>query len=112
MKFDKSKRIAKSNERKLFGVCGGIAEYFDIDPSIIRLLTLVVILVTGFFPGFVIYVVAAIILPNNTNVASNDDINNMKSANVDSEKSYSGSSSTGKAPHSDDEFNSYFDEKK
>lgn len=32
------KRLTKSNNRMLLGVCAGIAEYFDIDPNVVRLL--------------------------------------------------------------------------
>lgn len=113
MKFDKSKTIKKSNNKKISGVCGGIAEYFEIDPSIVRLIYLVLTLATSFFPGVIIYIIAAFILPNETDApVSNDDINNMKSANVNSSENTSGSTASGNAPHTDDEFNSYFDEKK
>jgi len=47
------------------GVCGGIAEYFDVDPSLIRIAWVVV----GFMgAGILAYIVAAIILPYKSNV--------------------------------------------
>ena len=55
-------RIEKG--RKLLGVCGGIAEYFGIDPSLIRLIWVVVTLVTAFWIGLVAYFAAWFILPN------------------------------------------------
>lgn len=59
------KRLYKSRtNRKLEGVCGGIAEYFDIDPAVVRLLW---ILGSCFFGGGIIaYIVAAIIMEEDT----------------------------------------------
>ena len=55
-----NKRLYKSNsDRVLFGVCGGIAEYFDVDPVIIRLLT-VLFAFTG--TGVLFYIAAALIM--------------------------------------------------
>lgn len=55
------KRLYKSStNRILFGVCGGIGEYFNVDPTIIRLL-LVLLGCTG--TGILAYIVAAIIIP-------------------------------------------------
>ena len=55
------KKLHLSNEKKICGVCGGIAEYFGIDPTIIRLLW--AILVFAFGTGIVAYIVAAIVIP-------------------------------------------------
>ncbi len=55
------KRITKSYDRKLCGVCGGIAEYLNVDPTIIRLIW--VLLVFCFGTGVLAYVIAAIIMP-------------------------------------------------
>tara|TARA_Y100000310_G_C20566830_1_gene755913 strand:- start:441 stop:632 length:192 start_codon:yes stop_codon:yes gene_type:complete len=58
------KRLYRSKkERILLGVCGGIAEYFDVDPTIVRLIWVVATLITGLFPGIVAYVIAALIMP-------------------------------------------------
>lgn len=56
------KRLVKSKDRKLFGVCGGIAEYFNWDPTLVRVGF--VILALGYGAGLLAYVVAAIIMPN------------------------------------------------
>jgi len=47
----------------LAGVIGGLAEYFDTDSTILRLLTVAAILVTGFFPGVLLYLIACVIVP-------------------------------------------------
>jgi phage shock protein PspC (stress-responsive transcriptional regulator) len=55
------KRLYKSRDNRIIcGVCGGIGEYFNVDPTIIRLL-LVLIALTG--SGVLAYLVAAIIIP-------------------------------------------------
>ena len=54
-------RIEKG--RKFLGVCGGVAEYFKVDPTIIRLVWVVVTILT-FSLGFWGYLVAAFIMPN------------------------------------------------
>ena len=59
-----SKRLYRSNKDKMVcGVCGGIAEYFDIDPTIVRLVA--VLLIFGWGSGLLAYLVAAIIVPKN-----------------------------------------------
>ena len=55
------KKLTKSEDRKLCGVCGGIAEYFDIDPTVIRLLLIISVLFAG--SGILVYIIAAIIMP-------------------------------------------------
>lgn len=57
-----SKRLYRSKgDRKISGVCGGLAEYFEIDSTIVRLLWLISIIVYG--TGLIIYIAAAIIIP-------------------------------------------------
>lgn len=59
------KRLMRSvTDRKVAGVCGGIAEYFDIDSSVVRLIwVLVVLLPIPFVPAFVGYFVAWLVMP-------------------------------------------------
>jgi len=58
------KRLYKSNENKMIdGVCGGIAEYFNIDPTMIRLGWVLFSALGG--SGIIAYIVAAIIIPRN-----------------------------------------------
>lgn len=59
------KRLYKSNENKMFdGVCGGIAEYFGIDPTLVRLGWVIFCALGG--SGIIAYIIAAIIIPRNT----------------------------------------------
>ena len=56
------KRVYRSKKNKMLaGVCGGIAEYFDIDPVLVRLL-FVLLLFMGFV-GIIVYLVAWRIIP-------------------------------------------------
>ena len=55
------KRLTKSYDRKLCGVCGEIAEYLNIDPTIVRLIWLLLVLCAG--TGMLAYIIAAIIMP-------------------------------------------------
>lgn len=57
------KKLYKSStDKKIFGVCGGIAEYFDIDPTVIRLVWAISILCLG--TGLLAYLIATLILPS------------------------------------------------
>ncbi len=58
------KRLYRSSTDKTFlGVCGGIGEYFDVDPVAVRLIWLLLIVFTGGIPGLVTYVFAALLMP-------------------------------------------------
>lgn len=50
-------------DKKIAGLCGGIAETYDADPSLVRLAFVFVDLVTGIIPLLAVYVVAWIIIP-------------------------------------------------
>ncbi len=57
-----TKRLYKSNtNKKLCGVCGGIAEYFDIDPTLVRLAFAIFACMGG---GILAYILCAIIIPD------------------------------------------------
>lgn len=57
------KKLYKSNRQKMVaGVCGGIAEYFDIDPTLVRLGLLAFCLLGG--SGLLVYIIAAIVIPS------------------------------------------------
>lgn len=62
------KRIYKSNDRKICGVCGGLAEFFGIDPTIVRLVYAILALTYG--SGLLIYIIAAIIMDDKPDYVS------------------------------------------
>lgn len=57
------KLFRSSTERQLLGVCGGFAEYWELDPTVIRVAYAILTLLTGLLPGIVLYVVLALIMP-------------------------------------------------
>lgn len=61
-----SKKLYRSRrERLVCGVCGGVAEYFNIDPTIVRLAFLLFVFCAG--SGVLAYIIAAIIMPDDPN---------------------------------------------
>lgn len=77
------KRLYRSrNQVILGGVCGGIAEYFDIDVTIVRLIWALIALVGG--SGVLLYIIAWIVVPENPYQLKNYDYNG-ENANVDKE---------------------------
>lgn len=55
------KLYRSATNKKLAGVCGGIAEYFGLDADLVRLITAVLVLVGGL--SIWVYIIAAVILP-------------------------------------------------
>ena len=59
-----AKKLYRSvNQKMLGGVCGGLAEYLDVDVTIIRLLWVGLALVTAFLPMTFFYIIAWIVMP-------------------------------------------------
>ena len=54
------------DEAKIFGVCGGIAEYLDVDPTIVRVIWAVLILAYG--TGLIAYLVCALCMPKKSEI--------------------------------------------
>lgn len=58
------KRLTKSSTNKIFaGIFGGVGEYFDLDPVILRLGYVLMTAFTGFVPGIIAYVLGMFIVP-------------------------------------------------
>jgi len=58
------KKLYRSSNRIVAGVCGGIAEYFDVDPTLIRVVFAVLTLFSAAFPGLLLYIILMILIPN------------------------------------------------
>ena len=57
-----NRKLYKSNQNKMIaGVCGGLVEFFDVDPTLIRLLWVIFALAAG--SGLLVYIASAIIIP-------------------------------------------------
>ena len=57
------KRLYKSTDKKISGVCGGIAEYLGIDPTLVRIIWACTLLFTG--AGLIAYIIAALVMDEN-----------------------------------------------
>jgi phage shock protein PspC (stress-responsive transcriptional regulator) len=57
-----TKRLYKGKDKKIFGVCSGLAEYFDLDPTVMRLIFVAAVLLFG--TGILLYIIMAIIMPD------------------------------------------------
>ncbi len=63
------KRLYRSKkDRIIAGICGGIAEYFDIDPTLVRIIAVLTIFVNGI--GLIAYLIAWIVIPQNAEQSS------------------------------------------
>ena len=58
------KKLRRSNNKMLAGVCAGIAEYFEIDPTMVRVLYVVLAVFSAAFPGILLYILLMLIMPN------------------------------------------------
>lgn len=66
------KLYLSDKDKKIAGVCGGIAQYFEVDSTLIRVAWVLATLFTGIFPGVIAYIIVAIIIP------SKEESNNQK----------------------------------
>lgn len=58
------KRLYRSAaDRKIAGVCGGLGEYLDLDPTILRLACTLICIITGIVPLVIVYLLAWILVP-------------------------------------------------
>lgn len=58
------KRLYRSkSERSVAGVCGGIAQFFNIDPTLVRILWVIISVFSASVPGLFIYIICALIIP-------------------------------------------------
>jgi phage shock protein PspC (stress-responsive transcriptional regulator) len=55
------KYYRSKTDRKIWGVCGGLAKYFDVDPTLVRVVAVASLLVGSL--GFWIYIILAIVAP-------------------------------------------------
>ncbi|MCL2851676.1 MAG: PspC domain-containing protein [Defluviitaleaceae bacterium] len=59
-----TKRLYRStSDAKVCGICGGIAKYMGVDPTIVRIITIVAIFMLQLVPGLIVYFILAMIIP-------------------------------------------------
>ena len=64
-----SKKLYRTrDDKRVCGVCGGLANYFNIDPVIVRLLWAVLTVLTGGFMGVILYVSCVFVIPQEPEV--------------------------------------------
>ena len=59
--MEEKKRLTRSDDKMIGGVCAGLAEYLDIDPTIVRIVWVLLVLFAGF--GILLYVILWLIMP-------------------------------------------------
>ncbi|MBQ8099785.1 MAG: PspC domain-containing protein [Paludibacteraceae bacterium] len=57
------KKLRKSSNKMLAGVCAGIAEYMDIDPTLVRVIYAACSVFLAGFPGLILYLILCLIMP-------------------------------------------------
>ena len=72
--MNKKKIHRSSTDRKICGVCGGLAEHFNIDPTLLRLIVVIVsILTINLATAFLIYLLCAFIIPSDKKEKCDND---------------------------------------
>ena len=61
------KKLVRSSNKMLAGVCAGIAEYFGIDATLVRVLYAALSVFCDGFPGIILYIILMIIMPQSDN---------------------------------------------
>ncbi len=67
------RKLYKSDKDKILaGVIGGVGEYVDIDPTVLRLVYIVLAVMTGLFPAIIGYIIAIFIIPKHPTVKAKE----------------------------------------
>lgn len=59
-----TRRLTRSNDRIVAGVCSGIADYFGFDPALTRLGYVLLSILSAAFPGLLVYIILWIVMPS------------------------------------------------
>jgi len=57
------KKLTRSSNKVLAGVCGGLAEYFGVDPTLVRVIYAALSVLSAAFPGLLLYIIMLILMP-------------------------------------------------
>jgi phage shock protein C len=57
------RRLTRSNNKMIAGVCAGLAEYFQLDVTLVRVLYVIVSILSVAFPGIIVYIVLMFVMP-------------------------------------------------
>lgn len=59
-----ARRLTRSRRYKMIaGVCGGLAEYFELDPTIVRIAYVLLSIISAAFPGILAYIILMFVMP-------------------------------------------------
>ncbi len=60
------KKLFRSKKDRVFGgVCGGIGEYFNVDPNLVRVIAVIAGICAGILPAIFVYLAAVVLIPEN-----------------------------------------------
>lgn len=62
------KKLMRSTNKIVAGVCGGLAEYFNLDPTLIRVIYAALTLFTAGFPGVLLYIIMMLVMPQSDGI--------------------------------------------
>ncbi len=65
--------VLNTREKKITGLCAGLADYFEVDVTIVRLIVLTADVMTGVVPGLLLYLIASAITPKATDQDNNKE---------------------------------------
>ena len=68
-----AKKLTRSANKVLAGVCGGIAEYFEIDPTLVRVAYAALSIFSAGFPGVLLYIIMLILMPQPEDIKKSED---------------------------------------
>jgi phage shock protein C len=57
------RKLTRSRDKMIAGVCGGIAEYFQLDPTLVRVAYVLVSILSAAFPGILAYIILMFVMP-------------------------------------------------
>jgi len=65
--METKRQLTRSKNKMIGGVCGGIADYFDLDPTLVRVAYLLLSMITAGFPGILTYIILLVVMPQSNN---------------------------------------------
>jgi len=58
-----TRRLTRSRDSMIAGVCGGLAEYLNLDPSLVRVGYVILSVLSAAFPGLLLYIILWVVMP-------------------------------------------------
>ena len=57
------KKLRRSNNKMIAGICAGIADYFNLDPTLVRVAYVLISIFSAGFPGLLVYLILMLVMP-------------------------------------------------